>query len=245
MERRRRTTAGSRAAWTGATLLALAAAGCGSGPELETRTFELSHLEPEETVEMVAPYVYADRPAAPGVVSHFPGGITVRETSDNLAKIERVLARFDRPKPAVRLHFQIIAADGATEPDPRIAEVEGALRELFRFDGYRLVTEAQMGAVEGSSSMQALRQEGTNYGIRAVVERIRAGGERGTVEVHVALFSDQVGEVITTSMSVPVGQTVVLGSAQPEPGQRALILTVRPEFIDGGRTAGGEGEAGG
>lgn len=238
MRRKRRTRTRTGALWAGATLLASAAlAGCGSGPGLETRTFELAHLEPMEAVEMVAPYVYTDRSEAPGVVSHFPGGITVRETPDNLAKIERVLGRFDRAKPAVRLHFQIIEADGVTERDPRIADVESALRELFRFDGYRLVTEAQMGAVEGSSSMQALRQEGTEYGIRAVVQRIRAGGERGTVELHVALFSDRVGEVITTSMSVPVGQTVVLGSAQPEPGQRALILTVRPEFVEGERAA--------
>lgn len=212
----------------------LAAAACGPGPGLDTRTYELAYLEPEEAAEMVAPYVYADRPDAPGVVSHFPGGITVRETPDNLAKIDRALERFDRVKPAVRLHFQIIEADGSAEADPRIADVEAALRELFRFDGYRLVAEAQMGAVEGGSSMQTLRPEERNYGIRADVRRIRPAGGRGAVELSVALFTEDIGTAIETSMSVPAGQTVVLGSAQPYPDQPTLILTVRPELISAG-----------
>lgn len=210
--------------------LALPAAGCGGGPELETRTYDLSYLEPAEAAEMVAPYIYGDRPGTPGVVSHFPGGITVRETRDNLDKIDRVLTRFDRAKPGVRLHFQVIEANGDRQTDPRIADVESALKELFRFRGYRLLAEAQMGALEGSSSTQALRQEGREYGIRADVRRIRAG-QSGAVDLSVALFAERFGTVIQTSMSVPAGQTVVLGSAQPYPDQPTLILTVRPEFI--------------
>lgn len=213
-------------------LAALASAACGRGPDLETRTFELAYLYPPEAAEMVAPYVYTDRPDGPGVISHFPGGITVRETPDNLERIGRELARFDRPKPAVRLHFQIIEADGAEARDPRIADVEGVLRDLFRFDGYRLVAEAQLGAQEGSSSTQAMRHGESDYAIRANVQRVRHSGERGAVELGVALFSHDMGPAIETAMSVPVGQTVVVGSAQPRPDQRALILTVRPEFID-------------
>lgn len=213
---------------------AVLTAACGTAPELETRTYDLTYLEPEEAAEMVAPYVYHDRPGTPGVVSHFPGGITVRESPDNLAKIGRVLERFDVAKPAVRLHFQVIEANGSSERDPRIAEVETALRELFRYTGYRLVAEAQMGAVEGSSSTQALRQEGREYGIRADVQRIRSAGERGVVELAVALYAERFGAAIETSMSVPAGQTVVLGSAQPFPDLPTLILTVRPEFIPTG-----------
>jgi hypothetical protein len=39
-----------------------------------------------------------------------------------------------------------------------------------------------------------------------------------------------VGSAIETSMVVPVGQTVVLGSTKPI-DQPTLILTVRPELV--------------
>lgn len=52
------------------------------------------------------------------------GAISVRETSDNLDKIARVLAEFDKVRADVPLHFQLIEADGFTETDPRISAVE-------------------------------------------------------------------------------------------------------------------------
>lgn len=199
---------------------------------LETRTFELRHLRAEEAAEVVRPYVFDDRPSAPGAISHFPGGLTVRETPDNLERIERVLERFDRPQPGVRLHFQIIEADGFQDADPEIADVEAALRQLFRFEGYRLVADAQVGAMEGSGSSQVIQGErGEEFGIFANVGDIRTAGEGGSVELTVELMASPVGRAITTSMTVPVGRTVILGSARPDPSRATLILTVRPELV--------------
>jgi len=36
--------------------------------------------------------------------------------------------------------------------------------------------------------------------------------------------------VLSTGVTVPVGQTVVLGTSGIDSGQRALILTVRPQL---------------
>jgi len=88
------------ALWVVSTLLA---AGCGGGPRLETRTFALRHLGPGEARAIIQPYVYTDRPGAKGDISAVQNAITVRETSDNLDRIARVLAQYDRPEPAVRL----------------------------------------------------------------------------------------------------------------------------------------------
>lgn len=89
-------------------------------------------------------------------MSFVDDAVTVRETPDNLDKIARVLAQFDRPTLSVRLHFQIIQADGAARSDPAIAEVEAALRKLFRFRGYRLVGEAVVGGTEHSEASQEI-----------------------------------------------------------------------------------------
>lgn len=209
-------------------ILALASgAACDGTAELETRTFELAHLGGEQAAAAVEPYVYTDRPEAPGRISVFRGGITVRETPDNLDRIARALERLDRERPAVRLRFQVIEADGSRERDPRIADVEAALRELFRFEGYELLAETQMGAVEGGTSTQAVQ----GYMIRGEVREVRTAGARGAVEVHVILFAPELGELIRTSMTVPVDETVVLGSAQVDPDRPAIILTVRPELV--------------
>ncbi len=221
----------------GAAVTGVLLAGCGGQPELEARTFELQYLNPGETVEMVRPYVYTDRPAAPGVVSSFSGGITVRETADNLDKIARVLEEYDRAKPGVRLWFQIIAADGPAEPDERIRGVESALRELFRFEGYRLLAETQMAAMEGTGSTQSLVEDGQQFMIEGHIREVRAKGGGGSVVVNVSLVGTEMGRAIQTSMAVPVGQTVVLGSAKPIEGP-TLILTVRPELVTLSETAG-------
>src|SRR2546421_6245023 len=109
------------------------------GPSLDTRTFALKYLHGQDAIPIVAPSVYADRPNAKGVFSVSDNAITVRETPDNLDKIARVLAQYDRPRPFVRLTFHLIEADGAATTDPVIRDVEATLRQLFRFRGYRLV----------------------------------------------------------------------------------------------------------
>jgi len=131
-----------------AAMLVLVAGAC-RGPQLETQTFELEYLDAHTAASLIEPYVYFDRERNPGTVStagdmasHL---ITVRETRDNLEKIERVLSEYDQPAPMVQLHFQLIEANGTATQDPAIDDVESALRRLFKFEGYRLVADANTG----------------------------------------------------------------------------------------------------
>ena len=214
------------------TLVAAAlASGCRGGPELETHTFEVRYLSPGQVDLMVRPYVYTDRAEAPGQLSVFDGGLTVRETRDNLDRIARVLEERDRARPGVALYFQLIEADGPGEEDPRIQDVEAVLRELFRFEGYRLLSEARIGAMEGGRAIQGLRTpDGGEYQLVADVGSIRGTPERGSVEVEVRLHGSR-EMYLETRITVPVGQTVVLGSSQLDPTGGATILTVRPELV--------------
>lgn len=217
---------GARTAAPVLVLLAAALlAGCG-GPGTEARTFDVTHMNPEQAAELVRPYVGGD---GGGEMSVFGQGITVRATPETLERIEEVLRRYDRPEPGVRLHFQLIEADGPGEPDPRISSVESALRELFRFEGYRLLDEAQMGTVAGSRSTQVFRVGDRQYGIEAWISDVRTGESGSAARLSVELRTTA-GPVLETTMNVPMGKTVVLGSGRPDPDQEALILTVRPEL---------------
>lgn len=211
-------------------LAAALLAGCGEAASLDTRTFELQYLDSEEAVRIIEPYVYRDRPKAAGLVSRAGGIITVRETRDNLERIARVLAEYDRPQPALRLTFQVIAANGAATSDPAIADVEAALRRLFRFRGYRLVAEGVMSAMEGSRIGQSLGGPGETYHVTAGVMRVRASGDSGTVQLDVRMVIAGGGE-LQSVVTLPIGKTAVLGNTRATPGKNTVILTVRPELV--------------
>lgn len=219
----------------GVSLLAASSISCSDGPTLETRTFELMYLEDQVASELVAPYVYFDRDGASGAMTVTDGKLTVRETADNLYQIGRVLAEFDTPKPGVRLRFQLIEADGFDSNDPEIMEVENALRDVFRFEGYRLIGEALVNGIEGGWVQQDVPSEGgVMFRIQAGISSIRTDSEGGSVQLQVELqaWGDA---LLATSLRVRSGQTAVLGSAAlraRDEDDRTLILAVRPEIVE-------------
>lgn len=212
--------------WATLILIATTLVACGPGRRFETRTFELRYLDAEMAHEIIYPYTFHEESR----VSRVGNVLTVRETVDNLDQIARVLAEYDRPKPHVRLSFQIIRANGADRPDPRIAEVETALRKLFRFSGYELVAEALIAGIAGSELSQAVAGKGGPYHIRAEIGDVRAAGDSGSVEIAVGLFVPDASQLQTT-VYLRAGQTAVLGNVQADPTGGTLILTVRPELV--------------
>ena len=215
----------------------IAVLGACSRPDLDTRTFDLRYLDEEQAAEVIQPYVYTDREGAPGGLSYGAGLLTVRETPDNLAKIERVLSEHDRPSPMLQLRFQLIEADGAAREDPRIADVTAELSRLFRFAGYTLLDETVMGATAGASVANVLANR---FRIGVEVFRVSGGPDEGTVELLVSL--DALGSVsaFRTTVTVPLGKTAVLGNVRMDVPRNPLILTVRPEMLQpGDPNAGG------
>jgi hypothetical protein len=200
------------------------AVGCGTGPAVDTRTFELKYLRGPEASRIISPYVYVDRREAKGMMSFAGTTITVRETRDNLDKIARVLAQYDRPRPLVRLTFHLIQADGARTTDPALADVEAMLRKLFRFRGYRMVEEGVFSATEGGDVSQAMG----GYRVGAGIHRVSGMGDSATVELRVHLTGRTVE--FSTIVGLPAGKTAVLGNVGQDP-RGTLILTVRPELV--------------
>jgi hypothetical protein len=199
-----------------------------NGPRLETRTFRVEHLPPHEVSELLAPYVFGDREGAPGSSSAIDGAITVRETKDNLERIGRVLTEFDRPRSDVRLFFQLIEADGFTESDPRIAEVEEELRKLFQFRGYRLAAETTVTATNMSNIRQGMQAADGQFHLQAFVSRVGSDLTR----LSDVMLSGEDGWSLGTSVNVRNGQTIVLGSSPMSGSSATLFLTVRAEQGD-------------
>lgn len=206
-------------------------AGCGGPGELDTRTFAINHLRPHEATALIEPYVYLDREGAPGSYSAAEAAITVRETPDNLDKIARVLVEYDVPRSDVRLRFQLIEANGFTDSDPAIAEVEAELRKVFQFRGYRLGGEAVVMATDGSRIEQALAGSDGFYSVQAAVYWAQADLIR-LDEVTLASRGPG-GAGLTTTVNIRPGQTLVLGSSSRYDSPNTILLTVTAEAVDG------------
>jgi hypothetical protein len=215
------------------TVALLALAACDAAPTLETRTYPLQYVSSETADGLIRPYVFSDRADAPGTMSFTESTVSVRETADNLEKIARVLAQYDVPSPWVRLHFQLIAADGASTRDPAIAEVEAELRNLFRYAGYRLLADAVVTGTARSHVEQVIGGSGSreaSYILGVTIGEVRTLGDSGFVSLDVQLRSPMTG-ALATQINARAGQTVVLGNAQLQVGGGTVILVVRPELV--------------
>jgi hypothetical protein len=209
-------------------VVTLSSGACDVWPRVETRTFRVENLGEEQTLELLGPYVYSDRESNPGSLSVAMGAVTVRETTDNLEKIERVLAEFDKPLPIMRLRFQLIAANGAAgEPDPRIADVVEQLKGLFRFDGYRLLGETFVNV--GGEFQVRFPDLPQTVGAAFAVQR-----QPGVVEIGgLEIWPDERTRTRAGGLTLAAGQTVVVGNAGSRNGE-TVILTVRAEPVAGG-----------
>jgi len=204
--------------------------GGSASASLDVRTFTLQHRSGYEAAELIQPYVFHDREGAAGSMSATPSAISVRETPDNLDRIARVLEEFDEPIPSFRLRFQLIEADSFRDADPAIAEVVGQLRDLFRFEGYRLLGEAIVSMAGETMDVQNASQQflGTEeaFQVRVEARLIRAG----TVRLDpVELWGGDRDRLLATSVTVSAGQTMVIGGAKARVGDRSFILTVKAE----------------
>lgn len=215
-----------------AVAVSLLAACGGSTPRLEARTFALHYLRQDEAARLLGPYVVVDRPGARGDMSVGASTVTVRETADNLDRIARVLAQYDRPQPTVQLHFKIIRADGEGRADSSIRDVETALRSLFRFRGYALVADGMVTGTQQSHTEQTLAGVGGPYGLKTFIEAVSGAGDSAIVHLTVEMvFPSQPWQSFQTRVGIPVGRTAVLGNVTGSKSTTALILAVRPDLV--------------
>lgn len=203
--------------------LAILGAACTAEPRLDTRTFTVEHRSAEDVARLVEPYVFHDRAGAPGTLSITRGALTVRETPDNLERVAALIREYDVARPDVRLRFQIIEADGFTDPDPRIADVTEELAKLFQFRGYRLAGEALVTATDGARFSQTLSAGDGVYRVEGGVFWVQGSTLRLD---SVELFAPGMGTVLTTTVNIRPGQTLVLGSSSTQRATSTLLLTV-------------------
>jgi hypothetical protein len=208
-----------------AALLTLCA--CFENRALEVQTISLDHLTGVQAEELAVPYLSKE-----GRVFRSKevfNAITVRDHSRNVNRIRNMLSERDASPSNVALHFQLIRATDAGEVGAGLERIADALGELLRFKGYELMSEAVVSASERGMVEQSLDAGGVPMQLGVRINDVRGYGNDGSVELTVELRRPG-GPLLVTNVVVPIGQTVVLGSAYPGGNGNALILTVRGEM---------------
>jgi len=194
----------------------------------------LQHQTVDDAVELVYRLLSED-----GTVELRPGGSTlvVRDTARALERIVRLLEDFDHPLRSVRLHLQIVrAATGAPEPGEASAlspELLARLRELLRYERYHLLAEARFSVWEGESvdsRLGDLYSVAFRLGTVLADQRVKLQGfelARSPGKVASAAGERSPGErLIRTHINLWLGEPMVLGLAQAEASEEALMVIV-------------------
>jgi hypothetical protein len=205
-------------------------AACNRSDASEFRTIPLNYLSTEEALALVTPHLSDDIAVSAPAKDAVPARLALRGPDDKVNELADLIQRFDRPDPNVQLRFQVIEADGFAGVDSAIADVESALRDLFRFRGYRLVGESLVQSQAPGEAMQRLvGADGTRFEIRASLARVLQQDTASAVSLQVHLLEEGAG-LLATNLTIPNGQTVVVGTARSSREGNTLILVVRPRI---------------
>jgi len=201
------------------------------------KTVPLRHLTSAEAVKLLSPYSVS---VGGGVYDVSPNirAVTIREVEKIFNEMMAVLAQYDRDPATVTLHFQLIAAENSATRDPSVASLDSLLRGVLKFTGYRLLSSSFANASEGGTVSQTLNADGEPLNLMVQLTDLRSDATAASVHMTVSLTKPLVSTgrtvmsptVLSTGVTVPIGQTVVLGTSTTDAGQRALILTVRPQL---------------
>jgi hypothetical protein len=204
------------------------------------QTFNLRWISSIDAAQLVSPYVQGENT---GAFSAGPNmhAITVRGTKAMMARVDSVLRENDRQPPTIVLRFQLIAGlDSAATRDPAIADVDAALRGLFRFGGYKLLAQGATSVSESSQFLVSMSSGSEHYKVEGTVHGVRTTGRSGSADLNVGLVGPggvyavgndaAASRLFSTGMTVPIGQTIVLGTGSGGSAGKTLILTVHTEL---------------
>jgi hypothetical protein len=204
--------------------------------DIVVKTVPLHHFTSAEAVKLLSPYVQTPGGGVYEISSQVRA-VTIRETPKVFAEMMAVLNQYDRDPASVTLNFQLIAAENTNTRDPGVAGLDSLLRGVLKYSGYRLLTTSVASASEDGNVSQVLSADGESFTLQVHVSDVRVEGNDASVHIGVSLFRNGApargqapAQVLSTGVTVPVGQTVVLGTSATDTGQRALILTVRPQL---------------
>ncbi len=245
----------TRVAIFGALLVSASAVAVAEGPEdagsgMRVYAYTLKHQPAHEALALIRPLL-----TARGTVEVQPGGNTlvIREARSALARLTRVLAEFDHPPEELRFDIRIVRAGprrsviSPPEPDsgPLPENLAGRLRELLRYDDYRVLAEAGITSQEGEEVTYDL---GGTYSVSFRSGTVMAGQrvklEGFRIVKHAENATNKTRqlkprELFHATLNLWLGRPFNLVLAQDESRQEALMVAISCRRENSARRDGG------
>jgi hypothetical protein len=203
---------------------------------LVTRTIPLRYLQAVDAARLISPYVRSPKGGVYEATA--VRAVTVTETASTIARIDSIIRENDRSPAVLTFRFQLIAGDDTPGVDSAIEPLATTLHGLFRYKGYHLIGEGSASAGETANFSLTMAGGQDRFSLNGEVDALQVGNN-GAVRIRVWLGTAPSGtfegkpageeKLLSTGLTIPLGQTVVLGSAAPGGSNKALILAVRPD----------------
>ena len=138
-------------------------------------------------------------------------------------------------QPNVQLTFRVVEANGFEDDDPAIRDVVSELREIFRFDGYRLLATSVINTIPFADPFTQYLASSHGHRFMARGELANDPDQDQVHRLQVDLYegvdgAEEYEPLLGAAVNIRDGQTVVLGSARKSPESAALILVVTARF---------------
>lgn len=216
------------------------------GDTVVVKTIALQFLSNADAAKLAAPYIPNGYTRA-GVfeAGNAVHAITVTAPARVIVRIDSLLKANDRAPVMVTLRLQVIAASDSAVHDASITELDAELHNLFRFNGYRLLSQNTVSVNSRSMFSATMRGPGGDQlTVSGDLNGVQGEGAK-SVQVYISLSHNarqtemvagavQTGmipqQLLRTGLTIPIGQTVVVGSAMTGGSTPAIILTVKPEL---------------
>jgi hypothetical protein len=202
--------------------------------EHEVQVFQLRFRAARDAAALVEPLL---SPEGSLLLQPKLNTLTVRDRREVLARVAEALTSWDVAPLTYRLRVRLLLASTATPtPGPAAPLISGLgaeLSQLFRYTSYQEVDTLAITAAEGSTVEAAI---GERYHIRFT---LRAGPlDPDRVQLaHMELArremkleqAEALRTLLRSTVSLKLGQTLVLGAARSENANQALVLVLWAE----------------
>ncbi len=210
----------------------------GKSSKMRVYAYTLKHQPAHEALALIRPLL-----TTRGTVEVQPGSNTlvVRETRTALTSLTRVLAEFDHPPEELRFDIRIVRAGpkrnvvSPPEPEdfgPLPEELAERLRELLRYDDYRVLAEAGVTSQEGEDVTYDLGQTySVSFRSGTVVAGQRVKLEGFRIVKHAENATNKTRqlkprELFHATLNLWLGRPFNLVLAQDESRQEALMVAI-------------------
>lgn len=212
-----------------ALLLLWAGVAAAEPPPLATEVFTFSHQTAADAVTMVYPLLSVD-----GTVELRPASNTlvIRDRQAVLDRVVELLRRLDHPARRIEVQIQLVmAGTGRPGRSQLPADLTRRLRDLLRYESFDLLAEAGVRVDEGEEVAYDLGNEyrvSFRLGTLVENERLKLQGFR----VRRQLENPGARDLIHTNLNLLLDQPTVLGLAQTESSEEALMVVLRCRLFE-------------